>query len=73
MVVSGSCSWCHHSNPGSERWCANCGHEAHAPRMECRCPRCSPDGPDPTEADIREALDYGRTADQHLRGGADLF
>ena len=36
------------------------------------CIACRPKGahvcdPAPTEADIRDAIDFGRTADQHLR------
>jgi hypothetical protein len=36
-----SCGWCHALNPATERYCKDCGHEAHVSRMECRCPRCT--------------------------------
>lgn len=35
-----SCSWCHHSNPATERFCENCHHEGHVARLDCGCPRC---------------------------------
>ncbi len=41
MRTSGSCSWCHAINPTTQRFCKDCGHEAHVPRMRCRCPRCA--------------------------------
>jgi len=34
------CSWCHRLNPASANFCAQCGHEAHKPRLLCRCTRC---------------------------------
>jgi len=37
-----SCSWCQDLNPMSEKFCGTCGHEAHTPRMFCRCPKCRP-------------------------------
>lgn len=38
-VVATSCSWCHAMVPIEAAFCA-CGHEAHKPRMLCRCERC---------------------------------
>lgn len=35
-----SCSWCHELNPRAERYCWNCGHEAHQPRAACSCRQC---------------------------------
>lgn len=35
-----SCSWCHDLNPMTEELCGTCGHQAHVPRMFCRCARC---------------------------------
>lgn len=40
VQVSASCSWCHASNPARERFCGECGHEAHVARMDCACPKC---------------------------------
>jgi hypothetical protein len=53
MRTTTSCGWCHAMNPTTERFCKECGHEAHVSRMLCRCPRCSrrpqTDLGDPTE------------------------
>ncbi len=35
-----SCSWCHMLNPMDRPICIGCGHEAHVPRAQCRCPVC---------------------------------
>ena len=40
-----SCGWCHAMNPTTERFCKECGHEAHVSRMLCRCTRCAPRTP----------------------------
>ncbi len=40
MIVSRSCSWCHHMNPASEQFCCSCCHEAQVARLDCRCGRC---------------------------------
>jgi hypothetical protein len=40
-----SCSWCHHMNNLDDptvRHCANCGHRADVPRLDCDCPKCRP-------------------------------
>jgi hypothetical protein len=44
MRTSRSCSWCHAINPTTQRFCKDCSHEAHVPRMDCRCSRCAPRG-----------------------------
>ena len=43
-IVSRSCGFCHTVNPSTERWCRECGHEAHVARLACRCgrPGCLP-------------------------------
>ena len=41
MMISRSCSWCHSTNPASERYCRSCQHEAHVARLDCQCPRCA--------------------------------
>ena len=41
MRTSTSCGWCHAMNPVAERFCKECGHEAHVSRLLCRCPRCA--------------------------------
>jgi hypothetical protein len=35
-----SCSWCHHMNQAGEEFCANCGHCAGKPRLQCYCLEC---------------------------------
>jgi hypothetical protein len=40
MSISRSCSWCHTMNPAAERYCVECGHEAHVCRLDCNCSRC---------------------------------
>lgn len=35
-----SCSWCRHMNRDTVRWCENCGHAAHTPRLKCDCDHC---------------------------------
>jgi hypothetical protein len=43
VVVGRSCSWCNYINevsPMESRFCAQCGHCAQLPRIECVCPRC---------------------------------
>ena len=41
MKSSATCSWCYAINPTTERYCQQCGHEAHTPRSCCRCLHCS--------------------------------
>jgi hypothetical protein len=50
--MESSCSWCHTINPIFQRWCRKCGHDAHAARMYCQCPRCSSgrNGDDPVDS-----------------------
>jgi hypothetical protein len=45
MATFRSCGWCHAMNPTTERFCKECGHEAHVSRMLCHCPRCAPQAP----------------------------
>lgn len=40
MMCSRMCSWCGEMNSVWRKWCLNCGHAAHLPRMDCECPRC---------------------------------
>lgn len=40
MLTSRSCSWCHRMNPTTVQFCADCGHQAHASRLDCQCGRC---------------------------------
>jgi hypothetical protein len=35
-----SCSWCHTMNDTRNPFCAQCGHQVGAARMDCRCPQC---------------------------------
>ncbi len=42
MSTVRTCSWCHHLNYDSDRYCQNCCHEAHVARERCECPRCWP-------------------------------
>lgn len=55
-----SCSWCDTINYLHDRFCRGCGHEAHFPRLSCRCGRatCLPsDAPEtPLEAAVRAAV-----------------
>lgn len=34
---SSSCSWCDTMNSSQVESCQGCGHDAHRPRMQCRC------------------------------------
>ncbi len=61
-IISSSCGWCHESNPTEVRYCHNCGHEAHQPRMHCACGRCLAQGAAtlfPTDvADLLSRVNY---------------
>lgn len=63
MITSRSCSWCHTSNPSTVEQCANCGHDAHMPRMDCRCGRCDPYSSADREAAAGEPEAMLRAAD----------
>jgi hypothetical protein len=67
MTPGSSCSWCHAWNPATERYCQECGHEAHVPRMCCRCPRCSRAGPaDDGHDDTNTVTTVGEALDDVL-------
>jgi len=51
-----SCSWCHTLNAATERYCTECGHEAHGTRRECRCPRCGRSPAPITAQDVEAVL-----------------
>lgn len=41
-------------NDAEQRDCLNCGHDAHAPRSQCRCTTCSTQGIQTTQAELRQ-------------------
>jgi hypothetical protein len=40
MLMSRSCSWCGRMNSTTVQFCEDCGHQAHASRLDCQCGRC---------------------------------
>jgi len=60
--TSASCPWCHRLNPVGEPFCRDCGHEAHALRTACRCPRCAAGaaGEMVTEEDVEAVVEWLR-------------
>jgi hypothetical protein len=40
MRTTTACTWCHTLNDAEQRDCLGCGHDAHAPRSQCRCQAC---------------------------------
>jgi len=60
--TSASCPWCHRLNPVGERYCRDCGHEAHTLRTACLCPQCAAGaaGEMLTEEDVEAAVEQLR-------------
>jgi hypothetical protein len=57
-----ACPWCHAMTPTTDRFCKDCGHEAHVARTLCRCPRCTRGEPGPALAaeDVEAVLAWLR-------------
>jgi predicted NBD/HSP70 family sugar kinase len=62
------CVWCGHGCVGAARWCPECGHAAHTPKVYCTCgrPGCSKRTPADDYADemAKRAVDDAMTDEQ---------
>lgn len=70
MRTTVTCSWCHAGvvlmPGGGPTYCPECHHRADVARLHCDCDQCRRP---PTTGEILDALDFGKTADQHLKHG----
>jgi hypothetical protein len=68
MRTTVSCSWClagvELMPGGGATYCPECHHRADVCRLDCDCAKCRRP---PTTGEILDALDFGKTAEQHLR------